>query len=294
MARRATTPALTPPIFVIGAPRSGTTFLFDVLSSHPGFAAFNEPRLVWRYGNDRHSDLLDVGHARPRVERHIRDFFLSATVGAGAQGFVEKTPANALRIPFVETVFPGARYIVVYRNGIDSVASAAYRWEHRSNSTKGQRRGLVSQRVREGSLRQLPYYAIEYLRRVAPGSLSPVLGRNAWGPRLPGIHAMMSEMTPLDIAALQWRACCELSHRDVRRVAQGRFFEVRIEDLDEVTIADMAQFLGLDESCLVKAYQERSAGMSPVGRSQAAAADVEKIMRWIAPTMEWLGYTEIP
>ena len=41
---------------------------------------------------------------------------------------VEKTCANSLRISFVNEVVPEAKYIFIYRDGIDSTGSAKLRW----------------------------------------------------------------------------------------------------------------------------------------------------------------------
>ena len=98
---------LTQPIIVIGSPRSGTTLLGNLLECHPALAQLVEPRLTWKYGNDRKSDMLRPSDARPDVCQHIRDTFSRAVRDQGRERLVEKTPSNSLRMEFVEKVLPG-------------------------------------------------------------------------------------------------------------------------------------------------------------------------------------------
>src|SRR5215210_1588857 len=85
------------PVIILGAPRSGTTLLASILSAHPRVTVVGEPRLVWRYGNDRRSDELRPEHARPDVVDHIHRHFAAALPAGGGARLVEKTPANAVR-----------------------------------------------------------------------------------------------------------------------------------------------------------------------------------------------------
>ena len=71
--------SLDRPIVVVGAPRSGTTLMGELLSAHPALAHVEEPRLTWRYGNDAKSDMLGPEDARPEVCQFIRQRF-AATV----------------------------------------------------------------------------------------------------------------------------------------------------------------------------------------------------------------------
>jgi hypothetical protein len=42
---------------------------------------------------------------------------------------LEKTPKNSLRVPFMEAVFPGARFIYLYRDAREVLASMMEAWE---------------------------------------------------------------------------------------------------------------------------------------------------------------------
>ena len=121
--------SLHQPIVVIGAPRSGTTFLGQLLRAHPAVCYLEEPRLTWRYGNDRKSDMLRPDDARPAVCRYIRETFSKRVETSGKQRLAEKTPSNALRMGFVDRVLPGCRFVHITRHGIDSVISIHRHWQ---------------------------------------------------------------------------------------------------------------------------------------------------------------------
>ena len=89
---------LQSPIFILGAPRSGTAILADVLRSHPDLAYVREPRFIWRHGNDGKSDLLQPADARPEVIAHIRASFAGLVRSQGRSRLLEKLPSNSLRI----------------------------------------------------------------------------------------------------------------------------------------------------------------------------------------------------
>ena len=76
----------------------------------------------------------------------------------------------------------------------------------------------LRQRLKEVQLRRLPHYAREAARRFAPKALTPMVGPNVWGPRLPGIEGLLKDLELLEVCALQWRTCVELT-RGVRPVA---------------------------------------------------------------------------
>ena len=69
---------MTPKIIIVGAPRSGTNMLRDVLARVPDFATWpcDEVNLLWRHGNRSHpSDELTVEQATPPVGSFMQHQF---------------------------------------------------------------------------------------------------------------------------------------------------------------------------------------------------------------------------
>ena len=286
---------LARPIIVLGAPRSGTTFLSLILSHHASLAQALEPRLTWRYGNDRKSDMLRAEDARPQVCSYIRNTFAQLVRDAGRQRLLEKTPSNALRPQFIQAIFPDAKFIHITRNGIDSVLSIHNMWQKHAHGVTGLAPGRISQRLREIQLRRLPYYAKEVLRRMLPVFLAPVAGQNIWGPRIPGIRGLLRDLELLDVCALQWRTCVEISHRFGKELPSNQFMEIRLEDMSPQLMRQILEFCELeDEPNVWEAFEKRYDPSRTRGRrGQADPKDIKQIIRWIAPTMAWLGY-ELP
>jgi hypothetical protein len=106
-------------VFVVGSPRSGTTFLADAIGSLPGFVDLGEvaplkaavPELA----------LLPPGQAAPRLRRILA---VSRRVGlVGAVRPVEQTPEMAFVLRAVPLAYPDARVVHIVRDGRDVVCS---------------------------------------------------------------------------------------------------------------------------------------------------------------------------
>ncbi len=280
------------PIIVLGAPRSGTTFLGRVLSRHRDLAYLVEPRLIWKYGNDCRSDLLRPEHATPFVRAGVRRKFARTIRAQGKQRLLEKTPSNSLRPGFVDAIFPDCLFVNIIRSGLDSVLSIESFWQEHAQGVKTVVKGRLTQRLRELEPWRLPLYAPEFARRMAPRWLRWLTGRNEWGPRLPGIRAMAKEMTDLEVAALQWRTCVEQACRFGRSLPPERYFECRLEDLSVDVAREIVTFCGLPPSDEVESDLNTRFDRSRAS-SRSRAVDPERreeVLRWIAPTMQWLGY----
>lgn len=137
------------PIIIVSAPRSGSTLLFETLSC---------AKSLWTIGNESHMVFEHIEKLNPQagictsnrlvaedadsttIER-IRQAFSSRlrnTEGslytdhqAGAIAkprFLEKTPKNSLRIPFLDRVFPDAFYIYLFRDPRENLSSIIEAW----------------------------------------------------------------------------------------------------------------------------------------------------------------------
>jgi len=244
------TDPLNNPIFVIGAPRSGTSILGRILSSHPSLCYSNEPRFVWRYGNDEKSDALLPCHLNTGIRDHIRDHFSTVVEQGDGTRLLEKHPSNSLRMAFINEIFPDAVFVHVIRDGYESIASIKRYWENRAEGLNHRREGtnesILSQRFCEMAWRQFPYYLGEFVQRVAPQSLS---GRRLWGPRLPGMKSLVHELPLLTVCALQWRACVEMATQYGRNsVDSSRYIELGLDQLSERVVTDLLGRLKLSDA----------------------------------------------
>lgn len=281
---------LREPIVIVGAPRSGTTFLGNLFGSLPTLALAHEHRLTWRYGNDRRSDILSPADARPEVRRYIRQRLAEVVHSSSAVRLVEKLPANCLRLGFVDAVLPGARYIHILRDGRDAVPSIARKWqsEGKLGSVAIERHRML-RRFREATWRQRGHYTGQVVRRLLPASRSaPPL----WGPQLPGIGDMVNEIGAVGVAAMQWRTCVELAVAYGRSNLGDRYVEIRFEELDRERVAALAAFAGVDDAAaLVDRFEERYAPPARTDWDDALTGAERQLMHGLVDaTRQLVGY----
>ncbi|MGH9184900.1 MAG: sulfotransferase family protein [Acidimicrobiales bacterium] len=278
------------PIIVLGAPRSGTSFLADVLGAHPDVAVAREPRLVWRFGNDRRSDELRVEHARPDVVDHIHRSFALVLEQSDAARLVEKTPANSLRPRFVDAVFPDARFVHITRSGWGAVPSIRSFWARRATGFDTRQVRKLRRRLREARPSQVPYYASELIGRVrgAGGRHTPL-----YGPRLAGLQVVADELGVLTAAAVQWRACVEQAAVFGRSLPSERYVELRLETLDRHAIESVVDFCGLPTGAEVSRRFVQLYSLDEAVH-QATLTDEERtvVAPYVDPVNAWLGYAD--
>ena len=127
------------PIFVIGAPRSGTTLVRLILDSHPRISCGEETHFLRDLEAvvGRNWDLVATyGLPRAWWIEHLRGLYetFQAEVLAhnGKVRWAEKDPTYTLHLPFIEELFPTAVYVHLLRDGHDVVASFRDRWGYKS------------------------------------------------------------------------------------------------------------------------------------------------------------------
>lgn len=272
------------PVIIIGAPRSGTTILGDVLSAHPDFHYMIEPNLFWRRFVRKQSDLLLAPQNQDIVEL-TRNQFEKALCSSGKKRLLEKTPQNCLRFPFVHSVFPDAKFIHIIRNGEESALSINKFWQTNTSGFEGVRLG---QRLKEISLRQVPHYAGQFVKRLIPSNGKP---RVFWGPVLPGMSGLVNELSTLEVAALQWRNCVELACHYGRSLSSDQYLEIRLEDLNEDSFRQIAEFISISDSdSVIERFRAKfESGQTQHRKSEASEEDLRLLRPWLESTMAWLG-----
>lgn len=269
------------PIVVLGAPRSGTSYVAELIASQPDISLLMEPRLTWRRGQKGRSDFRPADDAETRSAPKIRRDMRKRALRQGTERFVEKTPSNSLRVDFVSGVFPDAKFVHVCRDPMDAIASMMGRWKVQGKGFHAVGTGeRMARRIREVSPSQVLGLIPEFIDRAF--GIAPM-----WGPRLPGMRALVRELPLVAVAALQWRACVEGVLQS--RIAQTaeRIVHFSIESLTQNDIDYLGQFVSLSDPASLLA--QFSATYSPPqkhvwdddGEREVAAA-------LVAPTLEWL------
>jgi hypothetical protein len=131
-------PSLRRAVFVLGAPRSGTSLLGDLIGGLPEFSYHYEPPLTKaaaRYVYERRWSVR-----RARLLYRAVYAWLVWRRGEGGRRFVEKTPQNCFVVPFLAGAFPDARFVHIVRDGRDAAASLASKpWLAARGAKSGER-----------------------------------------------------------------------------------------------------------------------------------------------------------
>ncbi len=122
------------PVFVVGCPRSGTTLLLDALRASGELASVqSEGHILWdEFHHPReHSWSSDAVAPGEIADRESEYLYLAIRLFARGGRFVDKTPANCLRVAYLEALFPDASFVFLRRRGADNVSSLMEGWRAR-------------------------------------------------------------------------------------------------------------------------------------------------------------------
>jgi Sulfotransferase domain len=265
---RSLDPRVHRPVFIVGAPRSGTTFLGSRIGMVPEISYHFEPRLT-----KAAAAFIDQGMWSERTAAAVFRVNYSALLLAGLHGglrFAEKNPENCFIIPFLAQVFPDASFVSIIRDGRDAAVSLAEK---------------------------------PWLAATAAGSGRRGRGGQEWGPvpRFwvePERRKEFTQVSDLERAIWCWRRFTSAAMEGAAQLPPHRYHEVRYESL--VTDPDraagpLADFLGLDEAgrrSLQTALRDADSGSVGRFRARVTPADREAMRRQAGTLLEKLGYDD--
>ena len=200
------------PLFIVGAPRSGTSVLYEKLARHPDLAWISnvtkktagswlatralalfrddhhptEAKRVWRRLSETSSPLaVDVP---PPARRYVRRAVANSLRLFDKSRFLSKDPGNSFRMPLLDAVFPDAQFLHIVRDG-RAVAFSA----------------LKNRERRDGEF---------------------------WGIHVPD-RPDLERLPMLEACGLQWKLTLEAVERCGEKLPSERYMEVRYEDFCE-------------------------------------------------------------
>lgn len=206
--------AFETPLILVSSPRSGSTMFFEALENSPDLHSIGGEShglmesiaMLHPASRNYDSNVLQEKHCSQEVARELRRrFFESSFRKDGSrplQGerirLLEKTPKNALRIPFMNTLFPNAKFVYLYRDPKHVIASMLDAWPS----------------GRFVTYPDLPGW------QGYPWSLVLV----------PGWRDLIGKPLP-QIVAQQWATATRIMLDDMERLAADRIIKVRYETL---------------------------------------------------------------
>lgn len=218
------------PVFIVAAPRSGSTLLFETLAASSQLCSVGGEAhwLVEGIPELRPGapgvdcNRLTAQHATPAIGADIREQILTRLqdhsgqklAEPGSMRLLEKTPKNALRIPFFDRIFPDAQFIFLWRDPRENISSIMEAW-------------------RSGQWRTYPQLQ---------GFEGP------WSLLLPPGWRDMSGKPLHEIAAWQWRQTNDIVLDDLQSLARERWTVLEYANLlrdPAAAVAKLCEFLNM-------------------------------------------------
>jgi hypothetical protein len=251
-------PIVERPLIILSAPRAGSTLLFETLAKAAG---------VYTIGGESHALIESIAALRPgrgavtsnrltraeatsaivtelrrRFSARVLDRDGAAPAGGARIRLLEKTPKNALRIPFFLEVFPDAQFIFLRRELRANLSSMMQAW--RAN-------GWVTYRNLSGW----------------PGP---------WSLLLPPGYERLRDRPLEEIVAFQWKAANETILEDLADLPRERWTSLSYEDFTadpRAEVAKLLAFAGLAMDERLEAYLARPL---PLSRHTQTRPDPDK------------------
>ena len=263
-------PVIERPIIILSAPRAGSTLLFETLAQAAG---------VYTIGGESHQLIESIAALRPgrgvvSSNRLTRRDATTAIVAEMRQRFagriqdrdgqpppsgasvrlLEKTPKNALRVPFLLEVFPDAQFVFLQREPRANLSSMMQAWRGK---------GWVT-------YRQLPGW---------PGP---------WSLLLPPGYERLKGRPLEEVVAYQWRIANETILDDLADLPRERWttasYEAFVAD-PRAEVAKLLEFAGLAMDARLEEYLAKPLPLSRYTQTKPDpekwkqnAAEIERVM----------------
>ncbi len=295
------------PIIIVGAPRSGTSILFQVLSTHPDlWSLYRESQPIIEANFDPRkrgleSNVLRADDLDEQTRVHLeREFFrrvgnierllpplsraipliarvklsaLMVTLGQSRKRsplrIVEKTPENSFRIPFLMKLFPDALFLYVIRDPRGSISSIYRGW----------------------------HQPVKFKTYPLPSGfhIQGYEGKR-WSFGLPPGWRSYDGSTLMEVCAFQWKAYNEACLQDLP-FAQGNVLQVGYEDLvgaPASQLARVAAWAGVDYASLAR-FGARLPVVNTRSRPspdkwEAHQREIARVLPTVADVASRLGY----
>lgn len=133
------------PIIIVSSPRSGSTMFFEALEKNSDLCSIGGEshgliesiEALHPISQNYDSNVLTDKHCSQEISRELHARFYQHAVKPGGSKpkpgepmrLLEKTPKNALRIPFMKHLFPDAQFVYLYRDPKQVISSMIDAWQ---------------------------------------------------------------------------------------------------------------------------------------------------------------------
>jgi hypothetical protein len=199
------------PIFIVGAPRSGTNIFYRTFAKHPDLAWISnitkkvpsslwltriimlfrndhrptEANNVWQKFADSADESLGQDDVTAAARKYLHRVITNNLLLFNKPRFLNKSPGNSVRIEFLQEIFPDAIFIHMLRDG----RAAAY--------------SIMRSRLEHSG--------------------------SYWSVKPPGWRDLM-KLPLVDACALQWKMTVEYILQSAKNLPREQYLEVKYED----------------------------------------------------------------
>jgi tetratricopeptide (TPR) repeat protein len=203
------------PILIVGMPRSGTTLVEQILSSHPDVAPGGELGF-WSERNGAGVGVFDAT-AKPKVVRNLADDYLAVlrAISPEAARVTDKMPFNFGLLGIIRQVFPRATIVHCRRHPVDTCLSIFTTDFDATIDFAGDRSSLVS------FYRQYERLMTHWRDVLPPERFIEV-----------DYEELVADPEPLSrrlvaTCGLEWNDACLAPHRNQRRITTASLWQAR-------------------------------------------------------------------
>ena len=263
-------PNLQKPIFLIGSPRSGTTFLGECLGKIPEVSYHFEPVATKFAANYVFTGEWNI-HQSQRYYRIMYAWLMQQYLD-GDLRFSEKTPRNCFLVDFLYQTFPHAQFIHIIRDGRDAALSHSKKPWMKATSVSSS----STNKFEPGGFQIGPYARFWVEReRVAEFESTSDIHRCIWA----------------------WRRHTESALKAASRLPKNQYHELRYESLvthPELEANRILDFLDIQQTTARTCFHNAVSDVKPssVGRwhQELSDEDLQFVYREAKPVLEALNY----
>ena len=211
------------PVFIVGMPRSGTTLVEQIVSSHPQVYGAGElaclrdiEEAIAREIETTGSYPEEIASFKESVAARFSEEYLDELRGHSQATFriTDKMPSNFMRVGLIKTLFPNARIVHCERNALDTCSSIFINY-------------LVKGHDYSFELKELGQYYLDYERLMV--HWSSVLPNQIFAVRYEDLVANQEPTSRrlVQHLGLEWKETCLDFHENKRAVKTASNLQVR-------------------------------------------------------------------
>jgi len=184
---------------------------------------------------------------------------------------------------------PHAKFIFIYRDGIDATGSAKERWTAELDIP------YILEKVKFVPKTDLPYYGLRYFWARLYRCISREKRLAFWGPALDNMQAILQKHSLNEVCAIQWQRCVDRAEEAFAQMPADKVVRVRYEDFvrqpaEELT--RIVEFMGWDiePAKIIKAVEGVSPRSLGKGRNALGEEEVAKLEALVGDTLKRYEY----